>query len=69
MWIYVCALFYPLSDPQGTCLLSIPGVGGFQPKGKTNSYQAFMKRLMMYGKVERRIPKLPLASFLCVYGG
>lgn len=63
MWICVYSLFYPLFDPQGICLLSIPGVGGFQPKGKANSCQAFVKRLMMYGKVEHRIPKLPLACF------
>lgn len=44
-------------------MLSIPGVGGFQPKGKTNSCQAFMKRMMMYGEVEHRIPKRPLAFF------
>lgn len=62
MWICVCALFYPCLTLRES-VLSIPGVGGFQPKGKTNSRQAFMKRMMMYGEVEHRIPKRPLAFF------
>lgn len=40
---------------------SIPGAGGFQHKGKTDSCQVFTKRLVLYGKTEHKIPERPLS--------
>lgn len=69
MWICVCSLACPFSDPQGVSLLSIHRVEGFQHKGKTNSCHAFMKRLIMYGKLEHGFntpPLVCLSVFLLV---
>ena len=64
MWICVCSLPNPLSDPQGICLLSLHGVGGFQYKGKFLS--GIYERLIMYGKI-RKIQTVPVFFFFDHY--
>lgn len=60
---FVCVPFsiLCLTLRESACFPSL-GWEDFSPKGRL-ILVAFMKRLMMYGKVEHRIPKLPLACF------